>query len=157
MVPAPSALRSVAASAFSDGAVSGAAEGKPVCRIAFRSVCDPLVAGTSRVPKRSLVRGPCDGRCGIRRRVTDPNAPSRLRHNPRARRVRGKGQRHRPFALVRRLAVLTGGLVHLVLRPPAMTRFHYQLDRQAWRMLAVHSAYTAANLFAATFLSIFIC
>ncbi|HYS28230.1 MAG TPA: hypothetical protein VEQ12_01835, partial [Candidatus Limnocylindria bacterium] len=44
----------------------------------------------------------------------------------------------------------------MVLRPPALTRFHYQLDRQAWRMLAVHSAYTAANLFAATFLSIFI-
>jgi YQGE family putative transporter len=45
---------------------------------------------------------------------------------------------------------------NLVLRPPALTRFHYPLDRQAWRMLAVHSAYTAANLFAATFLSIFI-
>jgi YQGE family putative transporter len=44
----------------------------------------------------------------------------------------------------------------LVLRPPALTRFHYPLDRQAWRMLAVHSAYTAANLLAATFLSIFI-
>jgi MFS transporter, YQGE family, putative transporter len=43
-----------------------------------------------------------------------------------------------------------------VLRPTALTRFDYPLERQAWRMLAVHAAYTAANLFAATFLSIFI-
>ncbi len=40
-----------------------------------------------------------------------------------------------------------------MLRPRA---FQQRLDGRAWRMLVIHGAYTAANLLAATFLSIFL-